>query len=244
MVSTRVRMRGFRRMGWAGMRGCRRGMRRRVIDEQAESARSGTVDGHRMQVRRVEIRRAAGLPPDAVQVVNTTDRAAVGRLITMPEFVDVIVPRGGKSLIARISQEATVPVIKHLDGNCHVYIDDRADAGKAIAVAINAKTQRYGTCNTLETLLIAEGIADRVLPELAERYTALGVELRSAEVNLVTARRNPNLAILTVATLAGRPDIGIAVVAVWVAICLVVHALRIVQAAIARRHGPLVSWLA
>tara|TARA_R100001039_G_scaffold38487_2_gene40183 strand:- start:943 stop:2202 length:1260 start_codon:yes stop_codon:yes gene_type:complete len=122
---------------------------------------------------------AAGLPSHAVQVVETTDRAAVGLLITMPEFVDVIVPRGGKSLIARISADAKVPVIKHLDGNCHVYIDDRADLQKAIKVAINAKTQRYGTCNTLESLLVAEAVADRVLPELAARYEAHGVELRA-----------------------------------------------------------------
>ncbi len=120
----------------------------------------------------------AGLPAEAVQVVETTDRAAVGRLISMPEYVDVIVPRGGKSLIARISADATVPVIKHLDGNCHLYIDDRADLAKAIAVAVNAKTQRYGTCNTLETLLVAEGIAAQVLPQLAERYAEQGVELR------------------------------------------------------------------
>ncbi len=123
----------------------------------------------------------AGLPADAVQVVDTTDRAAVGKLITMPEYVDVIVPRGGKGLIARISADARVPVIKHLDGNCHLYIDDKADAEKAIKVAINAKTQRYGTCNTLETLLIAQGIAERVLPELVSQYKALGVELRGCE---------------------------------------------------------------
>jgi glutamate-5-semialdehyde dehydrogenase len=124
---------------------------------------------------------AAELPPQAVQVVATTDRAAVGKLITMPEYVDVIVPRGGKGLIARISADAKVPVIKHLDGNCHLYIDDRADVEKAINVAINAKTQRYGTCNTLETLLVAQDIAAAVLPELGRRYTELGVELRGCE---------------------------------------------------------------
>jgi len=124
---------------------------------------------------------AAGLPAQAVQVVDTTDRAAVGKLISMPEYVDVIVPRGGKGLIARISADAKVPVIKHLDGNCHLYIDDKADVKKAINVAINAKTQRYGTCNTLETLLVAEDIAAEVLPELARRYTELGVELRGCE---------------------------------------------------------------
>jgi glutamate-5-semialdehyde dehydrogenase len=123
----------------------------------------------------------AGLPADAVQVLETTDRAAVGALITMPEYVDVIVPRGGKGLIERISGEARVPVIKHLHGVCHVYIDDRADVAKAIAVADNAKTQRYGTCNTMETLLVAAGIAEQVLPELGRRYAAAGVELRGCD---------------------------------------------------------------
>lgn len=121
---------------------------------------------------------AADLPAHAVQVVETTDRAAVGLLITMPEFVDVIVPRGGKGLIARISADAKVPVIKHLDGNCHIYIDDKADLQKAIKVAVNAKTQRYGTCNTLESLLVAETVAEQILPELAARYETHGVELR------------------------------------------------------------------
>ncbi|OGT70075.1 MAG: glutamate-5-semialdehyde dehydrogenase [Gammaproteobacteria bacterium RIFCSPLOWO2_02_FULL_57_10] len=125
--------------------------------------------------------RAAGITEHAVQVVATTDRAAVGKLITMPEFVDVIVPRGGKSLIERISADARVPVIKHLDGNCHVYIDDRADLDKAVKVAVNAKTQRYGTCNTMESLLIAEGVAAAVLPALAAAYRAAGVELRGCE---------------------------------------------------------------
>lgn len=119
-----------------------------------------------------------GLPATAVQVVETTDRDAVGELITMDRYVDVIVPRGGKSLIERISREATVPVIKHLDGICHVYVDDRADRDKAIAIAYNAKTQRYGTCCTMETLLVARAIADQVLPTLAEQYAAAGVELR------------------------------------------------------------------
>ena len=121
---------------------------------------------------------AAGLPADAVQVIDTTDRAAVGELIRMAEYVDVIVPRGGKALIERISREARVPVIKHLDGVCHVYIDDRADFDKAVAVAYNAKTQRYGTCNTMETLLVAEGIAERILPVLGRMYRDAGVELR------------------------------------------------------------------
>jgi glutamate-5-semialdehyde dehydrogenase len=123
----------------------------------------------------------AGLPETAVQVVATTDRAAVGQLITMPDYVDVIVPRGGKSLIERISRDAKVPVIKHLDGVCHVYIDDGADDAMAINVAVNAKTQRYGTCNTMETLLVAESRADYVLPQLAQAYGEAGVELRGCE---------------------------------------------------------------
>lgn len=121
---------------------------------------------------------AAGLPETAVQVVDTTDRAAVGELIAMPEFVDVIVPRGGKGLIERISKDARVPVIKHLDGICHVYIDDSADLDKAFRVAMNAKTQRYGTCNTMETLLVANSIAPKILPRLAEALIEAGVELR------------------------------------------------------------------
>ncbi|HIL21747.1 MAG TPA: glutamate-5-semialdehyde dehydrogenase, partial [Alcanivorax sp.] len=125
--------------------------------------------------------RAAGLPEAAVQVVETTDRAAVGELITHPEYVDVIVPRGGKGLIERISNDARVPVIKHLDGNCHTYIDEQADIAKAISVAFNAKTQRYGTCNTTETLLVANAIAQQVLPELAAQYRQAGVELRGCE---------------------------------------------------------------
>ncbi len=120
----------------------------------------------------------AGLPEAAVQVVATAERAAVGRLIAMPEYVDVIVPRGGKSLIERISSEARVPVIKHLDGVCHVYIDDAADTDMAIAVAVNAKTQRYGTCNTMETLLVAASRAAELLPLLADDFRDAGVELR------------------------------------------------------------------
>ncbi|MEW7978750.1 MAG: glutamate-5-semialdehyde dehydrogenase [gamma proteobacterium symbiont of Phacoides pectinatus] len=122
--------------------------------------------------------RAADLPGEAVQVVATTERAAVGAMITMPESVDVIIPRGGRGLIERISRDARVPVIKHLDGICHVYIDDQADPDKAFAVALNAKTQRYGTCNTMETLLVAEGIAHEILPRLAHAYIEKGVELR------------------------------------------------------------------
>ncbi len=123
----------------------------------------------------------AGLPAAAVQVVETTDRAAVGALISMPEFVDVIVPRGGKGLIERISRDAKVPVIKHLDGVCHVYIDVAADLDKAIRVADNAKTQRYSPCNAMETLLVHSAIADRVLPPLAAIYRDKGVELRGCE---------------------------------------------------------------
>ncbi|POA96943.1 glutamate-5-semialdehyde dehydrogenase [Chromobacterium sinusclupearum] len=125
--------------------------------------------------------RVAGLPPEAVQVLETTDRAAVGELITMPEYVDVIVPRGGKSLIARISAEARVPVIKHLDGNCHVYIDDTANPDKAFDIALNAKTHRYGTCNTMETLLVHAAFAEFMLPRLADAYWEKGVELRGCE---------------------------------------------------------------
>jgi glutamate-5-semialdehyde dehydrogenase len=121
---------------------------------------------------------AANLPAAAVQVVETTDRAAVGELITMPQFVDVIVPRGGKGLIERISKDARVPVIKHLDGVCHVYIDDKADVDKAITIAVNAKTHRYGVCNAMETLLIAFTMAEKVMPALVEKYQAAGVELR------------------------------------------------------------------
>ncbi len=120
----------------------------------------------------------AGLPASAVQVVQTVDRAAVGALITMDRHVDVIVPRGGRSLIERVSREATVPVFKHLEGICHVYVDDHADCDKAIAIAFNAKTQRYGTCCTMETLLVARDIAARVLPPLAAKYREAGVEMR------------------------------------------------------------------
>ena len=123
----------------------------------------------------------AGLPPDAVQIVATTDRAAVGALITMPEYVDVIVPRGGKGLIARLIDEATVPMIKHLDGICHVYIDDHADLTKAVDIAFNAKCHRYGTCNTMETLLVARSLASTILPLLAVRYATENVELRADE---------------------------------------------------------------
>ena len=143
--------------------------------------RGGSEARHSNQAIGECIRRGlteAGLPGAAVQVVETVDRAAVGELITMDRYVDIIVPRGGKSLIERITREATVPVIKHLDGICHVYIDDRADRDKAIAIAYNAKTQRYGTCCTMETLLVARAVAADVLPTLAEQYGKAGVELR------------------------------------------------------------------
>ena len=120
----------------------------------------------------------AGLPEQAVQVINTTDRAAVGLLLRMKDTVDVIIPRGGKGLIERVSSEAEIPVIKHLDGICHVYIDDQADLDKAFDIAINAKTRRYGVCNAMETLLVAEAVAPQILPRLAAAYTEKGVELR------------------------------------------------------------------
>ena len=125
--------------------------------------------------------KAAGLPETAVQVVETADRAAVGELVTMTEYVDIVVPRGGKELIARLSRESRIPMIKHLEGVCHVYIDDRADPEMAVKIADNAKTQRYGTCNTMETLLVAEGIAGRVLPLLGKIFSGKGVEMRGDE---------------------------------------------------------------
>ncbi|WP_417552204.1 glutamate-5-semialdehyde dehydrogenase [Marinomonas fungiae] len=123
----------------------------------------------------------AGLPEDAVQVINTVDREAVGLLISMPEFVDVIVPRGGKGLIERISKDARVPVIKHLDGNCHVYIDDEADLDKAFKIAMNAKTRRYGVCNAMESLLVNVAVAKDILPRLADALAEKGVELVGCE---------------------------------------------------------------
>jgi glutamate-5-semialdehyde dehydrogenase len=139
----------------------------------------------------------AGLPAQAIQVVETTDRAAVGEMITMAEYVDVIVPRGGKGLIERISRDAKVAVIKHLDGICHVYIDEDADSAKATNIAINSKTHRYGTCNTMETLLVHQNIAEQILPDLAAAYTAIGVELRGCETTM---------AILPVAIAASTED--------------------------------------
>ncbi|WP_019141838.1 glutamate-5-semialdehyde dehydrogenase [Noviherbaspirillum massiliense] len=139
----------------------------------------------------------AGLPEDAVQIIETTDRAAVGELITMPQYVDVIVPRGGKGLIERLMKESKVPMIKHLDGICHVYIDDKADIDKALKVAFNAKCHRYGTCNTMETLLVARAIAPQVLPKLAELYGAKEVELRGDEEALRILAGYPRLAAAT-----------------------------------------------
>ena len=128
--------------------------------------------------------KAAGLPQSAVQLVATPDRAAVGELITMREYVDIIVPRGGKDLIERLARESRIPMIKHLDGVCHVYIDDSADPEMAVRIADNAKTQRYGTCNTMETLLVAKSIAGKVLPEIASIYERKGVEVRGDPASL------------------------------------------------------------
>ncbi|MEO7494844.1 MAG: glutamate-5-semialdehyde dehydrogenase [Massilia sp.] len=139
----------------------------------------------------------AGLPANGVQIVDTTDRAAVGALITMPQYVDVIVPRGGKGLIARLMDEATVPMIKHLDGICHVYIDAKADLAKALPVAFNAKCHRYGTCNTMETLLVDRAIAPTVLPQLAELYATKEVELRADPAAFAILGGYPHLAAAT-----------------------------------------------
>ena len=127
---------------------------------------------------------SAGLPSTAVQVIQTTDRDAVGELITMTDHVDVIIPRGGKGLIKRLIADARVPTIKHLDGNCHVYIDSDADHTKAINIALNSKTHRYGVCNAMESLLIAESVASELLPELAAKFTEKGVELRGCEQSI------------------------------------------------------------
>jgi glutamate-5-semialdehyde dehydrogenase len=133
--------------------------------------------------------RAAGLPETAVQVIETTDREAVSHLVAMPEYIDVIVPRGGKGLIERVARDARVPVIKHLDGNCHVYVDDSADPAKALRIVDNAKTQRYGTCNTAESLLIARGVAADQLPGIAAVLIGKGVEIRGcAETRLLVAQ--------------------------------------------------------
>ena len=140
----------------------------------------------------------AGLPADGVQIVDTIDRAAVGALITMPQFVDVIVPRGGKGLIARLMEEATVPMIKHLDGICHVFIDNKADLAKAVPIAFNAKCHRYGTCNTMETLLVARAIAPAVLAQLAELYKTRAVELRADREAYLLLDGYPHLSAATI----------------------------------------------
>ncbi len=140
----------------------------------------------------------AGLPQDAVQVIDTTDRAAVGALITMPQYVDVIVPRGGKGLIERLMRESTVPMIKHLDGICHVYIDAKADLEKAARIAFNAKTHRYGTCNTMETLLVARPVAAQILAQLATLYASREVELRADPEAHAILAGYPHLAAATI----------------------------------------------
>lgn len=135
---------------------------------------------------------AAGLPETAIQVVEITDRAAVGELITMKQYVDVIVPRGGKGLIERISNDARIPVIKHLDGNCHVYVDDEANLDKALRVLENSKTQRLGTCNTAESLLVARSVAKNMLPKLADMLLAHGIEIRGcAETMALVEQAKP-----------------------------------------------------
>src|SRR3954451_4522524 len=133
--------------------------------------------------------KSAGLPEAAVELVDTADRAAVGELITLREYVDIVVPRGGKELIERLSRESRIPMIKHLDGVCHVYVDDSADPDMAVKIADNAKTQRYGTCNTMETLLVAEGIASQVLPRISRIFSEKGVEMRADDA---TRRFVPN----------------------------------------------------
>lgn len=148
-----------------------------ILRGGSEASQSNAAIGACIQAGLADV----GLPAGSVQVVATTDRAAVGELISMPEYVDVIIPRGGKSLIERISRDARVPVIKHLDGVCHVYIDTTADPAKALAIAVNAKTHRYGTCNTMETLLVDAPIADLLLPELARAYAEHEVELRGCQ---------------------------------------------------------------
>lgn len=142
----------------------------------------------------------SGLPADVVQLVATIDREAVGHLITMPQYVDVIIPRGGKGLIERISRDAKVPVIKHLDGNCHVYVDDPCDIAMAVTVADNAKTQKYSPCNAIEGLLVAQGVAETFLPKIAAIYAAKGVEMRCDQAAADILRAQP--AIDSVATIA------------------------------------------
>jgi glutamate-5-semialdehyde dehydrogenase len=149
---------------------------------------------------------AVNLPADVVQLVPTTDRAAVSLLITMPEFVDVIIPRGGKGLIERVSREAKVPVIKHLDGNCHVYVDAPCDIAMAVKIADNAKTQKYSPCNAAEGLLVAEGVAEEFLPLIAAIYAAKGVEMRCDAAAAKILRAQPGLAASAQITLASEQD--------------------------------------
>ena len=151
-----------------------------ILRGGSESIQSNRAIAKRVRAGLVE----SGLPEDAVQLIETTDRAAVGELLRMEKFVDVIVPRGGKGLIERIMAESRIPVIKHLDGICHVYLDDKADHEKAIRIAMNAKTHRYGVCNAMETLLVAEGIAEAILPGLAGLLREKGVELRGCPKTL------------------------------------------------------------
>ncbi len=151
-----------------------------ILRGGSESIHSNRAIAKRVRAGLVE----SGLPEDAVQLIETTDRAAVGELLRMEKFVDVIVPRGGKGLIERIMAESRIPVIKHLDGICHVYLDDKADHEKAIRIAMNAKTHRYGVCNAMETLLVAEGIAEAILPGLAGLLREKGVELRGCPKTL------------------------------------------------------------
>ena len=149
---------------------------------------------------------SAGLPADVVQLVPTTDREAVGQLITMPQFVDVIIPRGGKGLIERISRDAKVPVIKHLDGNCHVYVDDPCDIGMAVTVADNAKTQKYSPCNAAEGLLVARGVAEAFLPKIAAIYAEKGVEMRCDEVAAQVLRSHAAIKLVANIVLATEQD--------------------------------------
>ena len=148
----------------------------------------------------------SGLPPDVVQLVPTTDRAAVGCLIAMPQYVDVIIPRGGKGLIERISRDAKVPVIKHLDGNCHVYVDDPCDIAMAVRIADNAKTQKYSPCNATEGLLVARGVADEFLPKIAAVYAAKGVEMRCDEAAAHILRSLPAIDSIANVILASEQD--------------------------------------
>ena len=148
----------------------------------------------------------SGLPPDVVQLVPTTDRAAVGCLIAMPQYVDVIIPRGGKGLIERISRDAKVPVIKHLDGNCHVYVDDPCDIAMAVRIADNAKTQKYSPCNATEGLLVARGVADEFLPKIAAVYAAKGVEMRCDEAAAHILRALPAIDSIANVILASEQD--------------------------------------